>query len=210
MTQLRILLTVAVLCWSVTPALAVVLETGGFTFSDELGGMRLVSAKGAGTAADPIILVEEFIGSGPAVLTIRRLPYRQIPGAVMRQMIPSNLRMEKIVVNRTGRNWVGFNLELQEILTKPSTYGDGLSFDQFSKKSDGIKSDRFDLAERTFEPSDRLQFFEGSVTPGKSVRFTLPITDASPIKIFYLVQQPHFVFAGGAGRNWAASDRRNR
>jgi hypothetical protein len=43
---------------------------GGLTFSDAPGGVRLLAASGSGTRADPIVLVEEIIGSGPAVLEI--------------------------------------------------------------------------------------------------------------------------------------------
>lgn len=48
------------------------LEAGGLSFSDELGGFRLISATGSGRGSDPIILVEEIFGMGPAVLTIRQ------------------------------------------------------------------------------------------------------------------------------------------
>ena len=52
--------------------LAESLEAGGLSFSDELGGFRLISATGSGHGSDPIVLVEEIFGMEPAVLTIRR------------------------------------------------------------------------------------------------------------------------------------------
>ena len=44
---------------------------GGLTFSDELGGFRLISVSGTGTSADPIVIVEEVTDVGPAILVIR-------------------------------------------------------------------------------------------------------------------------------------------
>ena len=119
-----------------------------------------------------------------------------LPGVVRPQAIPATLNLHKIVINRTKRVWVGFDLELEEIRGRPSTFSDGLSFDQFFMKSDQIDSDRFLRGERMFEPRDRIQFFRGSVDPDHTVRFTLLITDASPNQMFYLVQQPQFVMAG--------------
>ena len=46
---------------------------GGYSFSDELGGFRLLSASGTGTPDDPIVVVEEIAEAAPVVLVIRRL-----------------------------------------------------------------------------------------------------------------------------------------
>jgi hypothetical protein len=43
-------------------------RTGGLTFSDELGGFRLLSASGVSTVENPIVIVEEIFGDGPATL----------------------------------------------------------------------------------------------------------------------------------------------
>ena len=53
------------------PALAETWSTAGLSFSDELGGARLLSASGTGTRDDPIVLIEEIVGAGPAVLVVR-------------------------------------------------------------------------------------------------------------------------------------------
>ena len=44
---------------------------GGLTFSDELGGVRLERGWGSGSLDDPIVLVEEITGDGPAILIVR-------------------------------------------------------------------------------------------------------------------------------------------
>ena len=43
----------------------------GLSFSDELGGFRLISASGAGTLADPLVVVEEISKLGSTVLVVR-------------------------------------------------------------------------------------------------------------------------------------------
>ena len=45
---------------------------GSLTFSDELGGFKLLSVTGSGSFLDPIVIVEEIMDVGPAVLVIRR------------------------------------------------------------------------------------------------------------------------------------------
>ncbi len=96
---------------------------GGYSFSDELGGFRLLSASGIGTFDDPVVLVEELPSIDPIILVIRRHDTR--PGQMQ-------LTLVKKVFNRSRRVWAGFEVELQEILHKPSVYSDGLSFKQFA------------------------------------------------------------------------------
>ncbi len=181
--------------WLPTQLAAETLESGAYSFSDELGGFRLLSVSGSGTLKDPIVVAEEYYGPGPAVLTIRRLKRKREDWSVVPQLIPASLNLKKSVINRSRRNWVGFDLELQEILHTPSSYGDGLSFDQTSKQRSRVSSDQFSLGERTFEPSDKVQFFEGSVVPGAAADFIMLITDNSPIETFYLVQRPHLAMS---------------
>ena len=164
--------------------------TGGFRFSDELGGFRILSASGTGTASDPVILVEEFLDTAPVTLIIRRdsIP-ADLPGAVR------SLVLTKIVRNKTRRIWAGFEMELQEIRDQPSVYGDGLSFNQMDIRLPDITSDRFITNDREFEPHDRVRFQTGSVDPETTARFTMMITDPTPILEFYLVQDPQLLFA---------------
>ena len=103
---------------------------GGLTFSDELGGFRLVSVSGSGLTSDPIIIVEEITGDGPAVLVVRTFRRQMRDDRVLPASHFMNLTVIKVVINSTGRRWAGFDLELQERLTIPSSYADGLSFDQ--------------------------------------------------------------------------------
>jgi hypothetical protein len=167
----------------------------GFSFSDELGGFRLISASGAGTIADPIVVVEEITQLGPAVLVVRGAQLTQHQG--QQSMTFSHLAVIKIVINGTGRVWTGFELELQEILKQPSPYLDGLSFDQmgiFAGKR--FQSDRFTTARRVTEPYDRVWFHGGAVDPGEAVRFNFYITDPTPKREFFLLQEPQLLLAG--------------
>lgn len=173
------------------------LFAGGYSFSDELGGFRLVSASGSGTTVDPIVLVEELPGIDPVILVIRR----QDVAASQMQMT-----MVKQVFNKSNRIWAGFEIELQEILKKPSVYSDGLSFKQFAAEQSDVESDSFALNERRFEPYDRIAFQGGSVDPDASARFRFTITDPTPVPVFYLLQDPNLLSAElpATGRSFAA------
>ena len=164
---------------------------GGYSFSDELGGFRLLSASGTGTPDDPIIVVEEIAEAAPVVLVIRRLGGPNAPGVRHTQFT-----LEKTVVNRSERIWGGFEVALQEILRRPSTYGDGLSFNQYGAQAPDIASDSFADNNRLFEPDDRIRFENGHVDPGATARFRIIITDPTPIAEFYLVQDPQLLSAG--------------
>jgi hypothetical protein len=158
---------------------------GGYMFSDELGGFRLLSARGAGTPEDPIILMEEFEEAAPATLVIRRLA-----GGDPRRAVYEPLTLLKVVVNRSRRVWAGVELELQEIPKKPSVYGDGLSFNQYGAAPADASSDAFAHNERQFEPHDRILFQDGHVDPDATAEFRITITDPTPRPEFYLVQDP--------------------
>ncbi len=183
---------------SATPAAAEEFGAGGLRFSDELGGFRLISVTGSGSASDPIVVVEEITQVGPAVLTIRGQQMIAMGDAPARKAAFVNLAVIKVVINGTHRAWTGFDLELQEELKKPSPYEDGLSFDQLGSFSDEpFTSDSFSLTRRMPEPYDRVQFHDGSVDPGAAVRFNLFITDPTPAPVFYLLQEPHLIIARG-------------
>ena len=55
------------------PSLGAEFSAGGFSFSDELGGFRLLSASGSGRPDDPIVLAEEIFNVQPVTLVIRNL-----------------------------------------------------------------------------------------------------------------------------------------
>jgi len=182
-------------------ASAAELTAGGYSFSDELGGFRLLSATGSGTPDDPIIVVEEIAEAAPVVLVIRRLGGPSGPGVQHTQFT-----LEKTVVNRSERVWGGFEVALQEILKRPSTYGDGLSFNQYGARAPDVASDSFADNNRLFEPDDRIRFENGHVDPGATARFRITITDPTPIAEFYLVQDPQLLSAAlpRSGADYAA------
>jgi hypothetical protein len=180
-------------------ASAAPLSTGGFTFSDELGGFRLVSASGIGSADDPIIIEEELTGTGPVVLVIRRNVDRNPADPWARNGVWTAIYLTKVISNRSRRIWAGFELELQEKLHQPSIYGDGLSFDQGRAVPVEISSDAFARNHRLFEPYDRIRFEDGSVDPDATLRLEVHITDPTPVREFYLVQDPQILYAGIGG-----------
>lgn len=176
----------------VAPALAAEVSAGGYTFSDELGGFRLLSASGKGTPDDPIVVREELLEVAPVTLVIRNRDRSHVRGTIA----TSELTLVKEVVNRSKRIWAGFELELQEVLGKPSNYGDGLSFKQFAAKPPDVASDAFSKNERMFEPYDRIEFQDGHVDPDAMAAFRVTITDPTPTAEYYLVQDPKLLSVG--------------
>ncbi|MGI9373780.1 MAG: hypothetical protein ACR2OJ_14920 [Hyphomicrobiales bacterium] len=171
---------------------------GEFSFSDELGGFRILSVSGNGTPDNPFVVVQELSGIRPSILTIKRLNVPEEPINKSGWRIPSGgtqVALRTVTKNKTRKVWVGFDIELQEILHSPSTHSDGLSFDQLGKDERDIRADRFDLVDRQFEPYDRIQFFEGRVNPDMTASFSMRITDVTPRDVFYLVQEPRFLVA---------------
>jgi hypothetical protein len=183
-------------------AWAKVWAAGGLTFSDELGGFRLISVSGRGSIEDPIVIVEELTGIDPAVLVIRGLQDPAREGDVIAGRPILYLAMIKIVLNRSRRVWGGFDLELQQELGTPSPYGDGLSFDQTGGFGARLHSDRFATNRQIFEPYDRVRFELGSVDPGAQARFRFFITDPTPVSEFYLLQEPRLLMARAPRRAW--------
>ena len=177
----------------------------GYSFSDELGGFRLLSASGSGKPEDPVIITEEILDVAPVTLVIRNL------NLVEGRPLQAQLTLEKRVTNRSVRVWGAFEMELQEIKGKPSVYSDGLSFKQFAASDDDVSSDSFAQNERDFEPYDRIQFLQGHVDPDATAAFKVTITDATPVPEFYLVQDPKLLSASlpMAHRDFAALERRS-
>lgn len=162
---------------------------GPYSFSDELGGFRITGASGKGTRNDPIVIYEELSSSTPVTLTIRTVrPIRVFDASG--DYASGIMYMRLNILNNSGQAWVEFEFELQEILGQPSTFGDGLSFDQRNKNPDNIVSSDFTKFDRDFEPYDRLLFRQGKVDPLKTVDFSFLVTDYTPRWTFYLVQDP--------------------
>ncbi|WP_246704489.1 hypothetical protein [Rhizobium sp. P32RR-XVIII] len=158
---------------------------GDYSFSDELGGFRILSVTGSGTKADPIEINEELISATPVTLVIRAAKPLKNHG-----FPEGNFHLRVVAVNDSGLAWIGFEFELQEIRGKPSDFYDGLSFDQTSRNPDVISSNRFARFESHFESFDRLSFSNGHVDPVDRGAFGFFITDVTPVPEFYLVQDP--------------------
>ena len=102
----------------------------------------------------------------------------------------TSLHLEIRSVNRSEAGWIGYHLELQEEIGKASIYGDGLSFNQLSRKSDNVLSSRFANHELEYEPGDRLIFRDGWVDRLDVVDFRFFVLDLTPTPVFYIHQVP--------------------
>jgi hypothetical protein len=167
--------------------------TAGLTFSDELGGTRLVGASGSGTRDDPIILLEEISGAGPAVLVVRNHRTGHLDLSPALGFL--GLSVVKIVANLGPWPWSGFDLELRRTLDQPSVYTDGLSFDQPQSFARVAKADRFAQTLQDDEPFDRIRFDGGNVDPQEHLRLDFDIVDVNGAAVFYLVQRPIVLLA---------------
>lgn len=163
------------------------LSLGGLTFSDELGGVRLIEGWGTGTLDDPVVLVEEITSHGPAVLIVRGMNPQF--GNRIQSQHDVGFALTKIVRNATELPWTLFNLELREAIGRESPFGDGLSFGQASEAGRPFVSDRFSTNFETREPYDGIQFSGGVVEPGETVILRFVITDTTPRFKFYLMQK---------------------
>ena len=162
---------------------------GAYGFSDALGGFRILSVSGTGTRDDPIIVTEELNSATPVTLTIRTVQSIRLMGQ-SGYFASGTLHMRIRAINGGGQGWVEFGFELQEIKDRPSSFGDGLSFDQRQEDRELISSDTFKRFSRDFEPSDMLLFREGKVDVGDTAGFSFVVTDFTPRWEFYLVQDP--------------------
>jgi len=178
-----------------TTAVAKELTLGGLTFSDELGGVRLLDGSGTGTLDDPVVLVEEIVDYGPAVIVIRGMHARF--GNRISSQHDVGFAVTKVVKNATTQPWTLFTLELREKLEQESPFGDGLSFGQASEAGRPFLSDRFNTNLETREPFDGVQFYDGIVEPGETVVLNFVITDTTPRFKFYLMQKRDNNFVRG-------------
>ena len=117
-------------------------EAGAYSFSDELGGFRIVGVSGTGTKEDPIVIREEINSATPVTMVIRTVrPIRPFDYSGLYANGFLHVRIE--VLNNSELPWIEFEFELQEHLGKASVFGDGLSFDQRRTDSGNISSDSF-------------------------------------------------------------------
>jgi hypothetical protein len=197
------LVGIAWICLAGGTVAAATWTAGGLSFSDEPGGARLLAASGTGARDDPIVLVEEIIGPGPAVLEIRNGRTGHLDVSPATGFLA--LSVVKIVVNRGPWRWAGFDLELMSAPGRPSVYSDGLSFDQPRTLQRIARADRFLQTVQEDEPFDRIRFDGGQVGPAEYLRLDFDIVDANGTAVFYLVQRPIILLAW----NLAPSSERN-
>lgn len=169
-------------------------HAGPYSYSDELGGFTITAISGSGSAEDPVVVTQELLSASPAVLVIRaEKPIR--PYGTGTDVANGLLHMRIVTFNNSGLPWVEFEFELQERRGEPSTFGDGLSFDQRRIENAKISSDKYPTYHRDWEPYDRLTFRQGHTDPLESARFDFLITDFTPRWEFFLVQDPTVPFS---------------
>jgi len=166
---------------------------GGYAFTDELGGFRIVAIRGTGTRSDPVVLTQELYSASEMVLTIRAVG--PLPPDAETARAGMVLYLELETMNASELAWVEFSYELQAHLGEPSTYGDGLSFDQAHAELGTISSNAFAAYSRDYEPYDRILFRDGKVDPRETAVFSFLITDLTPAYQFHLVQDPRIPFS---------------
>ena len=175
-------LDVSSVAWSVE------MKDQGLSFSDEKGSFRLLSVTGTGTRADPITVTEEVTGPDMPVLVIRG--FSGAFGNTAQSFHFTGFAMKKVVINHTGKTWGSYRVELREIETQHSGYGDGLSFAQGD--ADAIAyatSTTFPTAKVISEPEDSVTFGNAVVPPGGTAVMQFIVTDMSPVSPFYLLQE---------------------
>ena len=172
-----------------TPALGVPIVAGPYSFSDELGGFRILSATGTGVKKDPFVISQQMDSATAVTMVIRSvLPIR--PYDFSGRFANGFLHMRIEILNNSQLPWVEFEFELQERLGEPSVFGDGLSFDQRRTDSETISSSSFVQFSRAFEPYDRLLFRDGKIDHLETGSFEFLLSDFTPRWEFFLVQDP--------------------
>jgi hypothetical protein len=164
-------------------------HAGAYSYSDELGGFRIRSVTGSGTREDPVEIAQEFEKASAALLVIRaERPIRL--HSTSPEFANGMIHVRIVVFNNSGLPWTGFEFELQELKGEPSTFGDGLSFDQRRTDGENLSSTAFRKYNRDYEPYDRVFFSDGFIDPLKSGVFEMFLTDFTPKRTFYLKQDP--------------------
>lgn len=178
-------LAAATLAWG-SAAYAEPITLNGITFSDEVGGFVLVDGWGSGTIDDPFVIVERVTDDAPAILVVRE--FSGAFGNPTRTQHLAGFVLTKVVINGTDNAWQSYDLQLQELLGRDSTYGDGLSFGQHPGSARSFSSDLYRDPIAVDEPLDGVTFRQGVVRPGEQVSFRFYVTDNTPQSLFYLVQ----------------------
>ncbi|HYG88694.1 MAG TPA: hypothetical protein VD978_20805 [Azospirillum sp.] len=185
----------ALLAW-VPAAWAEPFSVAGLTFSDELGGFRLLSASGFGTPEDPFVVVEEVTAPEQVVLVIRGA-LDAWPGRLAHNRIgsdhPFGYALRKVVINRTDSVWAGYDVELQQPLGLASPQDDGLSFGEGSAYQRFAQADLFKIARVTSKPLDSISFSMGDVPPGGHITLDFVVTDIQERPAIYLAQRRPWV-----------------
>jgi hypothetical protein len=161
----------------------------GLTFSDEMGGLRLLAAWGSGSLEDPLTVVEEIIDTAGAVLLVRGLgPHTGNPIPTNH---PAGFALRKIVTNRTQQTWTFFDIELQKVMGTPSDIFDGVSFGQDTQAGRPFTSNRFAQSVSQDEPRDSISFFDGVVEPGETVSLNFIVTATGFVPELIILQRPN-------------------
>ena len=165
------------------------LVAGAYSFSDELGGFRIISASGTGSRSDPFVIQEEMNSATPVTMVIRTIrPIRPFDFSGLYANGFMHMRVE--ILNNSNLPWIEFEFELQEHFGEPSVFGDGLSFDQRRTDSENISSTSFFEFSRAYEPYDRLLFRGGEIDHLETASFGFLMSDFTPRWEFFLVQDP--------------------
>ncbi len=174
------------------PAKATPVTVNGLTFTEVGANVTITGGSGTGTAADPIVLLENVTGLD-LTLSISGLPdFANQNGNLAGTNHKTGFYLKKIVTNLTGQTWTSYDHELQEILGTPSSNGDGLSFAQGAASVRPFTSDVFTIVNEIIDPRDFINYSGGAVAPGGTVSFTFVITDSTPTDPVYLRQRPNF------------------
>lgn len=169
-------------------------HAGGYSWSDELGGFRILSTSGDGTREKPVEILQDLHSASPVTMVVRATRPVQ-PYAMGDRFSTGMIHVRLTTRNASGLPWLEFEFELQEELGRSSSFGDGLSFDQRRPSAETGSSDRYAEHRRHFEPYDGLLFRRGTVDAGESVEFRFFITDFTPQETFYLRQDPQIPFS---------------
>lgn len=172
-----------------SPAAGESITVKGLTFTDELGGFRLLAAWGSGSLEDPITVVEEITSTKGAVLMIRGVGPNT--GNAIPTNHPAGFALRKIVTNATNQTWTFFDIELQKLLGTPSDIYDGLSFGQDAQAGRPFTSNRFAQSVSQDEPRDHVTFFDGVVEPGETVSMDFIVTATGHVTELMLLQKPN-------------------
>lgn len=185
------------------PAAAESVTVGGLTFSDELGGFRILEVSGAGRLDDPFIVVEEVTGDAPAILMIYGMSIDY--GNLIGSHHLAGFALTKVVINRTATAWSRYEVELREMQDYHSPYGDGLSFGQGGEAGRPFLATGFAGNREIDEPYDSVVFDSGLIRPGEAATFSLVVTDTTPASPIYVVQAPMQEVADQPGATQLAS-----